>query len=135
MILSLFLPKFPLKLLTQTGLGPVFEDAILPTLLFLPSITPLEESLQLLPPAYKALETLSVARFGEDEKEKIEKMKFFDRVLRKGILMGYFHAQEHPAIVEVLMTQLAFVVSEMGIYSVKHLKVRLYSMLSRIVPC
>lgn len=126
MILSVFLPKLPSNLLAQTGLGPVFEDAILPTLLFLPSITPEEESLQLLTPAYKALEVLAVARFGDDEKEKREKMKFFDCILRKGILMGYFHAQEIPAIVEVLMVELSVIISNMGIYSVKHLKVRLH---------
>src|ERR1700709_264859 len=89
-ILSNFLPKFPPKILQQTGLGPVFEDAILPTLLFLPSITPAEESLQLLPPAYRALEVLTDVRFqGQEKKEKGEKMSFFDRVLRKGILPGY----------------------------------------------
>lgn len=122
-MLSAFLPKFPPKLLAQTGLGPVFEDAILPTVLFLPSITPVEESLQLLPPAYMALEALGEIRFSDEEKEKKEKMKFLDRVIRKGILLGYYHASVHHSIVEVLLQHLSILVFKMGIHSVKHLKV------------
>jgi len=77
-----------------------------------------------LPPAYHALEALADVRFqGQEEKEKGEKISFFDRVLRKGILPGYFHTSEYPSIVEVLITQLSIFVSRMGIHSVKHLKV------------
>ena len=126
-ILSVFIPKFPSKLLAQTGLGPVFEDAIVPTLLFLPSVTPEAESLQLLPPAYKALEVLAAARFGDKGDTRVEKMTFFDRVLRNGIFMGYLHAQECSAIVQELLKQLSSIVTIMGIYSVKHLKVSIYS--------
>jgi hypothetical protein len=122
-ILSLFLPKLTSKLLAQTGLGEVFEDAISPTLLYLPSITPLEESVQLLPAAYKALFVLGDVRFslGEEKAEK-GRIKFFDKIMRKGVLMGYLHANEHPPIVEILTSQIATIVAKMGIHSVKYLK-------------
>lgn len=122
-ILSVFLPRFPPKLLQQTGLGPVFEDAVHPTLLFLPSITPADESVRLLPSVYRALDVLAEVRFGEGEKDIAERTKFFDRIMREGILGGFFHVAEYPAIIEVIIEQLSIVVSRMGINSVKHLKV------------
>jgi hypothetical protein len=129
-MLSTFVPRFPPKILLQTGLGPVFEDAIHPTLLFLPSLTPVEESLQLLPPSYKALEVLAEVRFAEDGQDTAERVKFFDRVIREGVLAGFFHAAEHPAIIEVILTQLSVFVSKMGIQSVKHLKVSFSKLLA-----
>jgi len=127
-------------LLLQTGLADVFEDAITPTLMFLPSLTPVDESVQLLEPAYQALFTLGdilyrdtqlksrATRDGaEKDKNEIEKkekeFKFWDRVIRKGILTGYAHANEYPAIVEVLVRNLGVVIEKMGIKAVKHLKV------------
>lgn len=44
--------------LTQTGLGFVFEDAVAPTLMFLPSLTPIKESELLVPAAWEAIFTL-----------------------------------------------------------------------------
>ena len=62
-LLSMFLT--PLKeggsdILQRTNLSSVFEDALVPCLLFIPTITPEDESLQLLGAAYPAL--LSVLR-------------------------------------------------------------------------
>jgi hypothetical protein len=127
------MPLLTPTILTQTGLGEVFEDAITPTLMFLPNITPVDESVQLLEPAYHALIVLGQVLYGEEMKDgktvkaqkgkKEEEMKFWDRVIRKGVLMGYAHASEHPAIVEVLLRNLGVVVEKMGIDAVKHLKV------------
>ncbi|KAH8594490.1 hypothetical protein B0O99DRAFT_625064 [Bisporella sp. PMI_857] len=119
-ILSTFLPKFPSPILAQTGLAPVFEDAIHPTLLFLPSLTPVEESVQLLPAAYVALNALCDARFAE--KNDKERIKFLDQVIRRGVLPGYQYASEHPAIVHILVKELASTTGKLGIHSVKHLK-------------
>jgi hypothetical protein len=82
-----------------------------------------EESLQLLPPSYKALEILAEVRFTEGKEDAVEMMKFFDRMIREGVLAGFFHAAEHPAIIEVIIKQLSFIIWKMGIHSVKHLKV------------
>lgn len=80
--------------------------------------------------AYPALLMLSRVRYpnadgegqGEDYKHK---MAFLDNVLRKGILAGYAHCPEHVRVVKVLVEQLATYIDEMGIWGVKHLKVRL----------
>ncbi|KAG0651535.1 tRNA nucleotidyltransferase [Hyphodiscus hymeniophilus] len=135
-ILSTFIPLLTPTILTQTGLGEVFEDAVIPTLLFLPSVTPVNESVQLLEPAYHALHILGSTLYRDDRKtkegsrgdeqltqRKAKEIRFWDRVVRKGVLMGYAHANEHPAIVEVLLRNLGLLVEKMGLHAVKHLKV------------
>ncbi|CCC11066.1 unnamed protein product [Sordaria macrospora k-hell] len=92
-ILGEFLDKFPSRILSDTGLNKVFEDTVLPSLSYLPSITPEEESAELLGPAYAALRYLAGKLSGEGKKNKL-----LDRVVREGILLGYFHAKEHDII-------------------------------------
>ena len=99
----------------------MFEDAIHPTLLFLPSITPVRESLQLLPVAYEALGALCDARFLAANDP--ERLKFLDSIIRRGILPGYLHSSQTPALVRILIFELSKTMSRMGIHSVKHLKV------------
>lgn len=123
-MLSLFVPKMGAKRLKSTGLAEVFEDAVIPTLMFLPSITPAEESIQLLGPAYDALFTLAYVRWGLSEvgeservsENRHQQMKFYDRVMRKGVLMGYMHAHEYLQIVELLTREMGVLVEKMGIY-------------------
>jgi hypothetical protein len=124
-ILASFLPHLSSKLLQQSGIGEVFEDALMPTLLYLPNLTPVEESLLLLPAAYKALGVLCEVRFPGDENAK-EMINALDRMMRQGVLMGYNHASEHPAIVQVLLEQMKNLVEKMRIHAVKHLKVFLH---------
>lgn len=118
-----------LKVLLQTGLGSVFEDAVTPTSMFIPTITELEESVFLLPSAYSALFALfrtlwpSTTPNKDAENHEIdrEKYQFLDRMLRKGILPAYQHCSTIPEIVEILLVQLRKIVELMGMYSVKHL--------------
>jgi hypothetical protein len=120
-IATKFLEKIPSSTLRDTGIGSVFEQAIFPTLLYLPSITPEAESLQLLDPAFDALFVLGQKLpTGKDSKEK---NKLLDKVLREGIFVAYFHAREHVRIVEVLVRQAGTTAKELGFHSVKHLKV------------
>ena len=93
--------------------------------------------MQLLEPAYQALIVLGSVLFQREvkvistkEKSKeidaertAKEMKFWDRICRKGILMGHAHASEHPAIVETLLRKLGVIVDKLGIHAVKHLKV------------
>lgn len=58
-----FVPKLTSKLLEQTGLGAVIEDAIHPILLYLPPITPKNECLSLLPIAFESFFILLEVRF------------------------------------------------------------------------
>ncbi|EFX03905.1 hypothetical protein CMQ_833 [Grosmannia clavigera kw1407] len=116
-LLRVFVDRLPDggRLLRQTGLDSVLAEAVLPTLLFLPRLTPEEESLQLLDPAYDAL--LAIAAKGSTSTSTL-----FDRILRDGILAGYFHASEHVRVVEVLARQAGRLVEAMGIAATKHLK-------------
>ena len=133
-ILSTFIPKMGAKLLKQTGLGEVFDDAIMPNLMFLPNLTPVDESVMLLGLTYKALGVLGDVLFEDEEgkgKEGVgkERMRLWDRVLRKGVFMGYAHSSEHTQIVEVLIQEMGVLVGKMGLNAVKHLKVSSSSVL------
>lgn len=119
------------SLLHTTGLDSVLADAVFPTLLFLPRLTPEKESLQLLAPAYSALLSLAKAAGASSgtttttDKGLPPKAAaaLLDRMLREGIYAGYFHASEHIHIVEELVRQAGRIVEAMGVYAVKHLKV------------
>ncbi|KAH8678662.1 hypothetical protein BGZ60DRAFT_401540 [Tricladium varicosporioides] len=122
-ILTTFLPKLPPSHLKQSGLAEVFEDALMPTLLFLPNLTPVGESVVLLPAVYEALYALCDVRYPKDDKdEKVGRDKFLDGLLRNGVLKGYLHSSEHPEIVKVLLEELRVIVVKMEIHAVKHLK-------------
>jgi hypothetical protein len=146
-IISSFLPRLSPKVLIQSGLDSVFEEAITPSLMWLPNLTPLGESLEILPEAYKALGVLCDVRYPlpaasssialpsnskeilkvdmkekEEEKLKKERLKFLDRVMREGIFSAYTNSSENPDIVEILVEQMSILISKMGIHSVKHLK-------------
>lgn len=101
------------------GLASVFEDAIIPTLSYLPSLTPEDESVQLFVPTFEALRRL--ARKQPTPAGQF-KNKTLDRLLREGVFHGYYYAGEHVRIVEVLCRELIPTLNEMGIHAVKHLK-------------
>ncbi|KAI5815111.1 hypothetical protein BZA77DRAFT_282650 [Pyronema omphalodes] len=105
-------------LLKRTGLAPVFWDAVLATLSYLPPLTPVSEAVPLLKAAYRCLIQLSKAR----EKELKKRALLLDTVVRDGILRGFRFADKFVDIVKVLVESLADVIEEMGVYFVKHLK-------------
>ncbi|EMR63764.1 putative trna nucleotidyltransferase protein [Eutypa lata UCREL1] len=127
-----FWSRCPGDLMRQTGLAQVFEDAVFPAVLYLPSLTPVEESVAILNAAYPALMVLvginlelaanelcteaTTATFTQGQQ------KLLDRLVREGILVGYHHASEHVRIVELLCYQLRCIVNWMGILTVKYLK-------------
>ncbi|ATZ55580.1 hypothetical protein BCIN_12g01630 [Botrytis cinerea B05.10] len=146
-ILPMLFSKMGDKLLQQTGLGDVFENTLHPVLLFLPSTTPVEETLKLLPETYKALSALCNAIWpskGDEEAStgvttitinKASKhnttpskspaqlrLAFLDRIVRHAILPAYLHCQEIPSVVEILVVQIGIIIPEMKISGVKHLK-------------
>ncbi|KAL1841849.1 hypothetical protein VTJ49DRAFT_6526 [Mycothermus thermophilus] len=125
LLLTDFLTKLPSRTLHDTGLASVFADAAIPTLAFLPSLTPEDESLELLPPAYGVLRVLA-------GKQQPPDGVLLDKVLREGVFSGYFHAKEHVRIVEVLCREAGVVVGDLGVRAVKHLK-DLIPMLSSIM--
>lgn len=126
-IFTSFIPNCPPKLLSQTGLDSVFTDTLLPKLLSMPTLTPLADSLSILPSVYTALFALSHARYpilNSAETKDINhpfRIAFLDRVLRNGIITGYIHCSEQHSLVIILIAQIARFCEEMGIHIVKHL--------------
>lgn len=120
-ILASFVAKCPGQVLQNTGIGRVFEDATFPMLLYLPSVTPEEQSTAVLSPAYDVLTKLAESSEGFQNPER---RRLLDKALRDGIFAGHFHASQYSRIVQVLMQKTASIVNCLGIYSIKHLKVR-----------
>ncbi|KAL9044302.1 MAG: hypothetical protein Q9214_002552 [Letrouitia sp. 1 TL-2023] len=129
-LLSL-LKKTHSSLLERTGLGEVFHNALLPLLLYLPTLTPEEESLPLLEVVYTTLIELARARHPADGQRHL-RLKTLDQVFRYGILQGYSHAGEHVKIANLLLHKTTSMVHEMGIHFVKHLN-RVLPILSSVL--
>ena len=127
--LTVFLHNCPSVLLHRTGLGEVFENTLIQSLLYLPTLVTDAECLQILTAVYPTLIVLNRARY-PDQKDQGLKLKCLDRVMREGIFKGYAHAGEKVHIAEMLVQQMASLIKEMGIGSAKHLQVRKF--LSRI---
>lgn len=129
----------------NTGLADIFEQAVFPALLYLPSLTPEDESLEILGAAYPVLIEMagltvdypypdpgigvgsSTSAMGEQKQPKQHltepQRKLLDKIIREGIMVGYHHAKEHIRIVNLLCDTLVCVVNGMGILAVKYLKV------------
>lgn len=129
--MTLLLKQTPATLLKRTGLAGVFEDALMPCLSYLPSLTPVDESIEILDAAYPALLALANARYTagsvqqpqtRDEDMQAARIKSLDKLIRHGVLHGMTYAGEHVRVAEVLVKQLRAMVKEEGIDSVKHLQ-------------
>lgn len=122
-ILQLLLDKVPTSLLDRTSLRPVFENAVMPCLMYLPTLTDENDSLRLLCTAYPSLIRLANS-WDLEEPSPSARSICLDRIMRKGVLTGYAHAGDHVRIAKILCEQMECVIQEMGIDVVKHLKVR-----------
>ncbi|RGP66415.1 hypothetical protein FLONG3_8852 [Fusarium longipes] len=116
--LIVFVEKCPVQLLQSTGIGRVFADVAFPFLLYLPSVTPEDQSVTILGPAYDVLIKLAECAGSPDNSER---RRFLDRILRDGVFAGHHHASQHTRIVQILIQKAATVVNCLGIYSIKHL--------------
>ncbi|RYP25512.1 hypothetical protein DL768_011476 [Monosporascus sp. mg162] len=94
-----FWTRCPGDLMRQTGLAQVFEDAVFPAVLYLPSLTPESESITILNAAYPALIAMAGINLETaDEPQSNPKFteaqqKLLDKIIREGILVGYNHAE------------------------------------------
>ncbi|KAL8953382.1 MAG: hypothetical protein Q9222_000759 [Ikaeria aurantiellina] len=118
-MLRILLEKVPLKLLARSGLGEVFQETLMPYLMYLPSLTPVDESVVLLDAVYDALIALTMVQHASNAALRT---KALGAVFRNGILKGYAHAGENVRIAELLMRKAADLVCAMKIHCVKHLK-------------
>ncbi|RYP89249.1 hypothetical protein DL770_004468 [Monosporascus sp. CRB-9-2] len=138
-IFRAFWTRCPGDLMRQTGLAQVFEDAVFPAVLYLPSLTPESESIAILNAAYPALIAMAGINLESTADEPQSNPKFteaqqklLDKIIREGILVGYNHASEHIRLVELFCEKLRSVVNGMGILAIKHLK-NLIPMVSEIM--
>ncbi|PNP83682.1 hypothetical protein FNYG_03245 [Fusarium nygamai] len=124
-----FMNRCPAQVLQNTGIGRVFADVTFPLLLYLPSVTPEDESTTILIPAYDVLIKLAQAT---GDTNSIERRRLFDKILRDGVFAGYFHASQHTRIVRALLQKATAVINSLGIYTIKHLT-PLLSMVSLVM--
>ncbi|KAM5374923.1 hypothetical protein ACJA88_007588 [Fusarium oxysporum] len=124
-----FMGKCPAQVLQNTGIGHVFAGVTFPLLLYLPSVTPEDESTTILIPAYDVLIKLAQST---GDTNSIERRRLFDKILRDGVFAGYFHASQHTRIVQVLLQKATAVINSLGIYTIKHLT-PLLSMVSLVM--
>lgn len=116
----LFLERCPPHTIHTTGIGQLFENTVLPTLLLLPTLTPERDSVNLLSLGYTAalqLATISPDHHGANTR------RLLDAVVRDGLLAGYRHASDYILIVDILMQNIVKAVTCLGIFCTKHLAV------------
>ncbi|RBA20498.1 hypothetical protein FPRO05_08943 [Fusarium proliferatum] len=124
-----FINKCPAQVLQTTGIGRVFANVTFPLLLYLPSITPEEESITILISAYDVLIKLAQST---GDTNSIERRRLFDKILRDGVFAGYFHASQQTRIVQTLLQKVTAVINSLGIHTIKHLT-PLLSMVSLVM--
>ena len=115
----------PTVLLDRTGLGQVFEEAIMPCLMHFPTLTEETDSILLLNQAYPALTRLACVHYPAQE-QRLRKTACLDRIMRYGIFQGFGNAGEHARVAETLVTHCTALIREMGTDAIKHLKVKSY---------
>ncbi|PHH58941.1 hypothetical protein CDD81_4070 [Ophiocordyceps australis] len=118
-ILVTFIQKCSHNTLFSTGISRVLEDAIFPTLFFLPSLTPEHDSAILLDLAYTALLKLAAA---DSNPQSHARRRLLDRLIRHGIMAGYLHGSNYPAVVKVLMRSATAAISLLGFSAIKHIQ-------------
>ncbi|SCV43350.1 uncharacterized protein FFB14_07938 [Fusarium fujikuroi] len=89
-----FINKCPAQVLQTTGIGRVFANVTFPLLLYLPSITPEEESMTILIPAYDVLIKLAQST---GDTNSIERRRLFDKILRDGVFAAHSHCPNSVA--------------------------------------
>jgi tRNA nucleotidyltransferase (CCA-adding enzyme) len=121
-LLQMVLSKTSNQLLTRTGLGEVFAEALVPCLAFHPPLVTEDEAVVLLDPVFSTLLILCKARFPNTNQRKQE-LAMLDKLLRTGVFGGLTYGEEHPKLAILLLEKASVIIDKMGIYFIKHLKV------------
>jgi len=130
-------------LMARTGLGEVFETAMVPCLSYLPTLTPEEDSITLLNAAYPAFFGLAAVRYPPRtpktntasvnerletnrnhtrlQPPSAERVKFLIRILHSHILPSISHASEYPRIVAALLNHVTTVLYTLRINAVSQM--------------
>lgn len=127
-LVTLLLQRTPSGQLTKTGLFDVFREALMPCFGFLPSLTPEDESIDLLNHAFPALLALHSVKFRSEssatleQKSRTQSVQFLDTLIRQGVLSPYAHCPENVRISIVILRNFCTVNDALGLESIKHLK-------------
>ena len=127
-LVTSLLQKTPAELLAKTGLFDVFREALTPCFGFLPTLTPEDESRDLLAHAFPALLALHKTRspsegtISHDQKSREQSIYFLDTLIRKGVFAIYAHCSENVQITIVVLQNLSPINDALGLESVKHFK-------------
>ncbi|KAI9851857.1 MAG: hypothetical protein M1838_002573 [Thelocarpon superellum] len=136
-LLTELLSRTSPSLLARTGLGSVMHDALMPCLLYLPPLTPVDESIGLLDAAYPALIVLSRIQYpstpphppissttrtrtgSQNELSTTPpRIRSLMEIYHTGLLPGHAHCVETPSMLTALLSHAVPLVSEMGVHSV-----------------
>lgn len=131
-------------ILVRTNLTSVFEDAITPCLLSLPTITPEDSSIQILNAAYPALLSLFKTVYKTPSPKKSKEQSEKDRetyaakiskILRSNLISSFHHISSstptaistsasfpHPRLSTFLLEWITTFVKELGINTTKYLQ-------------
>ncbi|KAL4883430.1 hypothetical protein BJY04DRAFT_226490 [Aspergillus karnatakaensis] len=125
-------------ILRRTNLSSVFEDAIRPCFHSLPTITPEDESIDLLSAAYPALRSLLLTSYPRPPQGQNEQFLFATvKTLRDHLIPSFHHISSttasanststlssfpHPRLSTLLLDQMAIVCSDLGIHTTKYLQ-------------
>jgi hypothetical protein len=125
-------------ILRRTNLTSVFEDAVTPCLLSLPTITPEDRSLELLGAAYPALlTTLKTAYKGksQSEQDKEAYKTGLAKIIRSNLISSFHHISSsapasgstsasfpYPRLSTFLLEKIIIFVNELGIHTTKYLQ-------------
>lgn len=131
-------------LLRRTNLSSVFDDALTPTLLSLPTLTPEDESLQILGVTYEALLLTLQTRYhighstSDEEDNKAAYTSRLTTLLRDNVISSFHHISSYtptsntePSMLAsfpytrlstFILNQLATMIQHIGIHTTKHLQ-------------
>lgn len=125
-------------ILRRTNLTSVFEDAVTPCLLSIPTITPEDRSLTLLGAAYPALlDTLKTAYQGKSQsgQDKEAYTAGLANILRSNLISSFHHISSstpasgttkasfpYPRLSSFLLEKMAIFIDELGIHTTKYLQ-------------
>jgi tRNA nucleotidyltransferase (CCA-adding enzyme) len=115
---------------SRTGLGPVFETTLRPFLAYLPTLTPEEESAQLLDATFSAMIQLAEVTYHPNsltpsDVSSLEKkrIKFLNSIINEGVIAPLGHAlpSTYPVLATTIISHTPLLFAKLGIYSVRHL--------------
>ncbi|KAJ5611084.1 hypothetical protein N7510_007803 [Penicillium lagena] len=123
-------------ILRRTNLASVFEDAVTPCLLSLPTITPEDTSLNLLGAAYPALRGLFQTAYSPETNSEVY-TSHMTKILRANLISSFHHISSstptsistttsasfpYPRLSTFLTKQISVWVNELGIHTTKYLQ-------------